>query len=109
MITELLGRLMLWEINSGACHADWVPEPGGAELISINPATGEPIARVMMASPQVYDQIVDEAAGAFLKWRKVPAPARGEVVRLVGLALRDQKADLGLLDHAGDGQDPVGG
>ena len=94
---ELLDRLRLSEINSGACHADWVAEPGGAELSSFNPATGKPIARVVMASPEVYGQVVDRAAETFLKWRKVPAPARGEVVRRIGLAIRDHKADLGLL------------
>ncbi len=97
MTGELLGRLMLCEVNSGACHADWVQEPGGAELTSINPATGEPIAGVTMTSPEVYGRIVDQAAEAFLRWRKTPAPARGEVVRRIGLALRDHKADLGLL------------
>jgi aldehyde dehydrogenase (NAD+) len=97
MTGELLARLMLSEFNSGACHGDWVEQPGGAELVSINPATGEPIARVETTSPEVYDRIVDRAAEAFLSWRKIPAPVRGEVVRKIGLALREHKADLGLL------------
>ena len=59
--------------------------------------TGEPIAAVKLASAKVYDQIVDRAAQAFQRWRTVPPPARGEVVRQIGPALRRHKADLGLL------------
>ena len=88
---------MLSDRNSGACHADWVQEPGGAEVTSINPATGQPIGRVVMASAEDYDRIVDRAIEAFEEWRMVPPPARGEMVRRIGLALRRQKADLGLL------------
>ena len=77
MIKGLLARLMLSEVNSGACHADWVEEPGGEELTSINPANGEAIARVVTAPAEVYDRIVDRAAEAFARWRKTPAHRAG--------------------------------
>src|SRR5262249_40204389 len=97
MIQDLLGRLNLEGVQSGACHSRWIEDPGGEQLHSINPATGDTLARVVMASSEVYDRVVDEASEAFRAWRTVPPPARGEVVRRIGMALREQKADLGLL------------
>jgi aldehyde dehydrogenase (NAD+) len=97
MFEDVLRRLGLREVNSGACGAGWVERPGGAEIVSINPATGEPIARVATASAGDYDRVVEDARRAFQTWRDVPAPVRGEVVRQVGQALRERKADLGLL------------
>jgi aldehyde dehydrogenase (NAD+) len=94
---DLLKRLGLGPVESGACHVDWVGEPGGDEIASCNPATGEPLGRVRMASRAVYDEVVDRAGAAFSTWRTTPPPRRGEVVRKIGEALRDRKADLGLL------------
>jgi hypothetical protein len=47
---DLLRRLGLRDLNSGASGARWVERPGGPEIISVNPATGEPIGRVVGAS-----------------------------------------------------------
>ena len=55
---EILGRLGLAEVNSGACGADWLAAPGGGELSSINPATGGVLARVSMASAADDDAVV---------------------------------------------------
>jgi aldehyde dehydrogenase (NAD+) len=55
------------------------------------------IARVASASAADYERAAESAAQAFLKWRLVPAPQRGEIVRQIGQALREQKDDLGLL------------
>ena len=71
--------------------------PGGRELVSINPATGQPLGRVVMASARTYDGIVERAIETFKTWHTVPPPVRGELVRRVGLALREHKADLGML------------
>lgn len=65
--------------------------------ISFNPATGEPLAGVALASRQDYETAVERAHNAFLQWRTLPAPARGEIVRLIGEALREHKDDLGSL------------
>jgi aldehyde dehydrogenase (NAD+) len=97
MIRELRGRLGLAEVNSGAGGDTWVVDPGGPEIESINPATGESLGRVMTATPEVYDRIVDRATEFFWAWRMVPAPMRGEVVQRLGQVLRQRKADLGLL------------
>jgi len=95
----LLETLHLNEVNSGAGSGPkaWVADPGGAELISYNPANGQPIARVAQANPQAYDTVVSNAAEAFKTWRNVPAPKRGEVIRNLGEALRDAKEPLGEL------------
>ena len=58
-------------------------------------ATGEPIATVMLASPEAYDRVAAAATAAFRTWRDVPAPKRGDVVRDLGQALRDMKEPLG--------------
>jgi aldehyde dehydrogenase (NAD+) len=96
-VSAILGRLGLSEVNSGACGAAWITAPAGGELTSINPTTGEAIARVAMASPADYDAVMDQTAETFLRWRLLPAPKRGEIVRQIGEELRTHKDDLGAL------------
>ena len=69
----------------------------GPDLVSLNPSTGEPLGRVRTATRGEYDAVVAAAEQTFLRWREVPAPKRGELVRLIGEQLRKHKADLGLL------------
>jgi aldehyde dehydrogenase (NAD+) len=93
----VLERLGLEAMNSGACGATWVDQPGGGELTSVNPSTGEPIARVRMASAADYETVAGDAAQCFERWRLLPAPKRGQIVREIGEALRMHKDDLGAL------------
>ena len=97
MFKQLLERLGIEELNSGVCDGEWVMEPSGGELVSLNPSTGEPIARVLTAGRDDYERVVNTAQSGFKEWRTMPPPARGEVIRQLGLALRDHKSDLGLL------------
>ncbi len=69
----------------------------GGGLIARSPITGEETARVPEISPEGAKAAIDRAHVAFLAWRKVPAPRRGELVRLLGEELRAAKADLGRL------------
>jgi aldehyde dehydrogenase (NAD+) len=62
-----------------------------------SPITGETIAMVRETSPDEARAIIAEAHEAFLAWRNVPAPRRGELVRLLGEELRASKDDLGML------------
>ena len=94
---DVLNRLGLQAVNSGVCSGDWLPRPSVGEILSYNPATGEPLARVLTASRADYDHVIERATAAFQSWRNVPAPARGEVIRQLGVALREKKDDLGLL------------
>jgi aldehyde dehydrogenase (NAD+) len=94
---EILERLEIEPVNSGACDGEWIANPSGGELCSINPADGSAIARVRMAGRDDYERVAARAAGAFLEWRMIPAPQRGEIVRELGNELRRSKADLGAL------------
>lgn len=97
MLDDALRRLGMVETHSGVCSKEWVARPTGAEVVVINPATGQPIARVHGASAEDYDRLADEAASAFLRWRATPAPRRGDIVRRIGDELRRHKQDLGRL------------
>jgi aldehyde dehydrogenase (NAD+) len=69
----------------------------GPELVSLNPSTGEPLGRVRTATRDEYEAVVAAAEHEFRRWRTVPAPKRGDLVRAIGDQLRKHKADLGLL------------
>ena len=97
MFADVLTRLGIREINSGVFSDTWIDRPSGGELVSINPSTGQPIARVLTAMRADYDAVLTSATSGFERWRLLPPPQRGEVVRQIGLALREHKSDLGLL------------
>jgi aldehyde dehydrogenase (NAD+) len=69
----------------------------GGDLEVRSPITGEPLGRVATAGPAVAAQVVERAHEAFLNWRAVPAPRRGELIRLFGEELRANKPELGRL------------
>jgi len=96
-IPETLERLHLEPLNSGACWGEWIARPAGGELASLNPATGETLARVQMAGAADYETVMAHAVAAFGEWRMIPAPQRGSIVREIGGELRAHKADLGTL------------
>ena len=64
---------------------------------SYSPVDGKLIGKIFKASKSDYEQVVRTAQGAFLEWRKVPAPKRGEIVRQIGNKLREFKDPLGKL------------
>ncbi len=66
-------------------------------LAARSPITGEVIATVRETAPEEATAAVGRAHAAFSEWRKVPAPRRGELVRLLGEELRESKDDLGRL------------
>jgi aldehyde dehydrogenase (NAD+) len=96
-LPDILEKLHIEALNSGACHGDWIADPSGPELVSLNPATGEPLAKIQTAGANDYEAVVSRAAQAFLDWRMIPAPRRGEIVREIGNELRAHKAELGAL------------
>jgi len=98
-IMDILKGLNLNNSNFGAASSskDWAKTTDAGEITSINPATGEAIAKVYNASKNDYENLVKESQKAFLKWREVPAPQRGEIVRLIGEELRKNKDLLGSL------------
>jgi len=95
-VHDFLSRLGIEPENSGA----WTPRPqptSGRSVPSTDPATGETIASIRLASVADYEACVAEAQRSFAKWRVVPAPKRGDIVREMGNALREHKDDLGRL------------
>jgi len=94
---SLLEELNVREVNAGACTGTggWLMDSKGKELVSYNPTTGEALAKVVQATPETYERVAAVAQESFLKWRKVPAPKRGEVVRDLSDALRELKEPLG--------------
>ncbi|HEX9698246.1 MAG TPA: aldehyde dehydrogenase family protein [Acidobacteriota bacterium] len=92
---DVLGALGLEETNLGGFAGEWVGS--GPELEVLTPIDGRKIATVVQVTEDEYDGIVDRAQQAFLEWRRVPAPARGELVRRLGNRLREKKKELGAL------------
>lgn len=97
MFQDVLKRLGIRDVQSGIYADGWIDRPGGEEVVSLNPATGEPIARVITAGRDDYDRAVEAARSAFERWRILPPPKRGEIVRRIGEELRKHRDDLGLL------------
>jgi aldehyde dehydrogenase (NAD+) len=69
----------------------------GKSITSYSPADGKVIGRVQSTDEKAFTKVIDQAQRAFLEWRVVPAPKRGEVVRQIGEALRKYKEPLGKL------------
>jgi aldehyde dehydrogenase (NAD+) len=98
MRMELLEKLQIQTKNSGASSSKhWWSRYSENAIVSYNPATGEKLASVARATEQDYEHVIKEAERSFLTWREVPAPKRGEVIRVLGHALRAQKDYLGSL------------
>jgi len=95
--SEILTRLGIWKTNSGAGYGEWIEDPAGGEIASHNPADGSELARVRLAAEEDYDDVLWQATRTFERWRLVPAPKRGEIVREIGEELRRVKDDLGAL------------
>ena len=96
-MNKLLEKLHIEPVNAGACSGPegWIKDPKGKELVSYNPTTGEALATILQATPASYEKVASAAQQAFLVWRQVPAPKRGQVVRDLGDALREAKEPLG--------------
>jgi aldehyde dehydrogenase (NAD+) len=96
---DFLRQLGIEKVNSGACSGPgrWTPTEGRDLLVSVNPATGQEIAKVAQATEKDYEAVMEVAVEAFKKWRMIPAPQRGLIVRDLGEALRAKKEPLGKL------------
>ncbi len=93
---SFLSELGLDGVQSGAYCGEWLA-CSGTELVVTSPATGEQIGTVQQASPEDYEKVAAAAHQAFLKWRELPAPVRGEYVRRIGEEFRKHKDALGRL------------
>jgi aldehyde dehydrogenase (NAD+) len=93
---EVFDALGIEPNNSGVFAGEWL-DATGETVDVINPATGESIATVTMASRDDYEKVVASSVETFSRWRELPAPKRGEYVRRFGNALRDNIDALGAL------------
>lgn len=91
-----LKELGLSETNYG-CYYNGTWTGSGEEIVTVNPATNKPIARIKMGSKNDYEACIKAMESEKVKWMKTPGPIRGEVVRQIGEAFRKKKEALGML------------
>jgi len=96
---NFLRSLGIQPVNSSACFGldEWSDTTDAGVIEATNPSTGEIIARVNSASQSDYEKVIESAEKVFSSWRNVPAPMRGEAVRICTEALRKHKDALGSL------------
>src|SRR5258708_12851140 len=92
---DFLEKLGIRPINPGVFCGQW--RGNGPVRERLSPIDGQVIARVREAAAEDYEAAVTRAQEAFLKWRTIPAPVRGETIRRFGNALREAKPDLAKL------------
>lgn len=96
-IKKELDQLGIDTINHGICTGTKWKKTNGKYIESFSPSNGELIAGIHQATADDFDDVLQIAKSAFLIWRLVPAPKRGEIVRQIGLELRKYKEPLGKL------------
>ncbi len=94
---DFLKQLGIQRHNAGSWYGQWSDTTDQGQIDAINPSTGEVIASVHASSVADYERVIATSQQAASAWRQLPAPQRGEAVRLVTNALRDYKDALGSL------------
>ena len=93
-----LKQLQLSKTNPGAyCGSEWASALHSRLMDSINPATLDILASISPCTLEDYQSVMNRLQEAFLIWRAVPAPKRGDLIRQMGDALRAHKTALGRL------------
>jgi len=95
-MTAHLAQLGINEANPGS-QIGKTSFSVGQDIASISPVDGSTIGCTGVCSASDYEAAITAATAASLEWRNVPAPQRGEVVRLYGESLRQHKDALGAL------------
>jgi aldehyde dehydrogenase (NAD+) len=96
-VKAVLDALSLAPVSPGAWSGRGWSKSAGPLLDSVNPSTGERLAQVRAATFEDYEAVIASAQDAFELWREVPAPRRGEAIRLLAEELRRHKDALGSL------------
>jgi aldehyde dehydrogenase (NAD+) len=94
---EFLQQLQIQAENAGTSTGQEWLSSGGITLDSFSPVDGKRISVITTTDRSSYDKVVETANRAFPVWRAWPAPRRGDVVRQIGEALRQNKPALGRL------------
>lgn len=96
-ISKVLAKLGIEKKDSGTSTGQNWMNGGGIEIESYSPVDGKLIGTTEETSITTFQNVLKVAKSGFEKWRLVPAPKRGEVVRQFGMALRENKKELGAL------------
>lgn len=97
-ISSVLNRLNIEEINHAwSTGYENGPRPEVDLLKITSPVDQKTIAQTKLCTSEEYEFVVKKAQQAFLNWRTMPAPHRGDIIRQFGNALRENKNDLGTL------------
>src|SRR5579871_2850906 len=96
-IKAALQSLHVKKSNAGTSTGKKWIKASGKFLDSHSPVDGNLIGHVEISDAAAFEKTVAQAEKAFVQWRTVPAPKRGEIVRQIGVALREQKEHLGKL------------
>ncbi|MDB5152079.1 MAG: aldehyde dehydrogenase family protein [Mucilaginibacter sp.] len=97
-ISAILNDLHINDNNDAvSTGSNWGSSADAQVKAIVSPVDGKKIASVKLATEADYNKVIEQAAEAFKKWRTIPAPKRGEIVRQIGEALRNKKQQLGTL------------
>ena len=96
-IEEVLNALNIKPVNPAGSTGLVDFKGSGKEIASYSPVDGNLIASVGSCGADDYETVIVKAQEGFKVWRTWTAPARGEVVRQIGDALREKKDPLGKL------------
>jgi aldehyde dehydrogenase (NAD+) len=97
-ISDILNHLHINDNNDAySTGSQWGSSAGAGVKVVTSPVDGKKIASVKLATEDDYNKVITQATAAFKKWRTIPAPKRGEIVRQIGEALRAKKQELGAL------------
>lgn len=95
---DILNALGIQETNHGtSTGTNHFSTPGAPVKEIYSPVDGKLVGKVSYTTAAEYEKVIEASKAAFLVWRKMPAPKRGEIVRLYGNLLREYKEPLGKL------------
>lgn len=97
-IQQILESFQISNKLAAACTGvQWIIADSNPTRIIQSPVDGKPITSVSLSTEKEWNTVVESAENAYLTWRNMPAPKRGEIVRQIGDELRKHKDNLGAL------------
>ncbi len=97
-IQQILESFQINNKLAAACTGvQWIIADSNPTRIIQSPVDGKPITSVSLSTEKEWNTVVESAENAYLTWRNMPAPKRGEIVRQIGDELRKHKDNLGAL------------
>lgn len=96
-LKSILKELGIETLNLGVSTGNKWIDSKGETIESLSPIDGQLLAKVQLPDEESYETVIRKAQEAFISWRKIPAPKRGEIVRQIGNELRKFKNPLGKL------------